>query len=274
MSNQVLCPYCNSTINATDKFCAHCGEKLEQPQKTFAEQVPAAHKVVCLTCGSVNPLTNAICVSCGSELSIPQQTSQETSLSSIKHASSKKQKVLKTSSSTYVIIAFIAVVVALIVFEFRNSQSSHTHISESDVQKQKTDDMLLSEIASLESALKTDPKNTNTMLQLANKLHDARFFPRAIEAYKNYLKAKPNDADAKVDLGICYFETGDSQQAIKEITSVLKTEPKHQMAMFNLGIIHLSSGNLSEAKKWFKQCVNVDPASTAGLRAQELLQQH
>jgi tetratricopeptide (TPR) repeat protein len=109
---------------------------------------------------------------------------------------------------------------------------------------------------------------------LANSLHDAKFYPRAIETYKKYLTVDPKNHDARVDLGICYFETGNDKQAVIEIETVIKKQPKHQMAVFNLGIIQLSLQNMPEAKKWLKKCVELDPQSTAGLRAQQILQQH
>lgn len=272
MANQIVCPHCKSSINVTDRFCPHCGKKLEQ-----APEVPKELKtIVCSTCGRINSSSNAFCEGCGSELAQKEQIRKEESRQSAKQGTSKKQRAKKTSPSTYILVGFVALVGILIVLEFRNSPATHSHGAEVSVPspEKENDALLLNEIESLENSVKSNPKNSEAMLHLANMLHDAKFFPRAIEAYKNYCKLEPKDADARVDLGICYFELGESEQAIKEIETALKIEPKHQMAMFNMGIIQLSSGNLPESQKWFKKCVDIDPASTAGKRAQELLQQH
>ena len=271
MSNQVVCPHCKSSISVADRFCPHCGKELEQ-----SVEIPKEFRtIVCSTCGRINSSSNAFCEGCGSELVQKGQLHKEESHRSVKQASSKKQRAKKTSPSIYILVGFAVLVGILVVLEVRNSPMAHNHNAEASAPLETENDAsLLNEIASLESAVKSNPKDSEAMLHLANKLHDAKFYPRAIEAYKNYIKLKVKDADARVDLGICYFELGDSEQAIKEIETALKIEPRHQMAMFNLGIIQLSSGNLPEAKKWFKQCVGIDPASTAGKRAQELLQQH
>jgi len=280
MSNQEFCPQCKSPLSSTDKFCPNCGTKVEQEPQSSKSISPDAKSVVCETCGRANPVSSTVCEGCGSELTvnIKQKVQEETHRSA--KPVSKKQKSKEISPlrggkpSTYVIAGFAVLVLVFVVLEFRDSPTSQgTRVNSSSRQTQ-SEPSLLNDIASLENIIKSEPNNSGAMLQLANKLHDAKFFPRAIEAYKSFLKLQPKNTDARVDLGICYFETGDSKQAIQEIESALKLEPKHQMAMFNLGIIHLSSGNLTEAKKWFKKCVDIDPASTAGARAKELLQQH
>ena len=137
-----------------------------------------------------------------------------------------------------------------------------------------TDPAVMQRVNDLEKEVSADPKNAPLVLQFANALHDARFYPRAITQYSNYLKLVPTNLDARVDLGICYFETGETDLAVKTVEQVVKENPKHQMAMFNLGIIHLSSQHLEEAKVWFRRCVELDPQSTAGQKAQQILQQH
>ncbi len=272
MSNQVVCPQCKSSIDAADRFCPHCGKKQEHARNDSKE----LKKVVCSSCGRINSAGNTFCDGCGSELAQKEHGSQEASRQPVKQGASKKLRAKKTSPATYVLIGFAVLAAVLIVLEFRNSPAAHTESAETSAPSQETENnaALLNEIQSLESAVKSDPKNSEAIIHLANKLHDAKFYPRAIEAYKNYLKLEPKNADARVDLGICYFEMENPQQAVKEIESALAIDPKHQMAMFNLGIIQLSSGNLQEAKKWFKQCADIDSATTAGKRAKELLQQH
>ena len=64
------------------------------------------------------------------------------------------------------------------------------------------------------------------------------------------------NANARVDLGICYFESGDTENAISEIKIALKHDKNHQMAMFNLGIINLNIGKIEESKLWFQKQLN------------------
>jgi len=97
---------------------------------------------------------------------------------------------------------------------------------------------------------------------------------QAIIYYKKYLVLNEKDPDARVDLGICYFEQGDKDRAIAEMKRAITYAPKHQLAYFNLGIVTLSSGNLEEAASWFKKCIEVAPGTETARRAQELISQH
>jgi hypothetical protein len=70
---------------------------------------------------------------------------------------------------------------------------------------------LLKEIERLQQVTESNPDDGPSMLRLANLLHDnamadPRLFVRAADAYRKYLALNPKDGDARVDLGICYFE--------------------------------------------------------------------
>jgi Flp pilus assembly protein TadD len=133
---------------------------------------------------------------------------------------------------------------------------------------------LMSDIDALQKTIDANPKDAESLLRLANALHDAKFMPRAIETYKKYLLLKPSDPDARVDMAICYFESGDSPTALKEMQTALKYDPKHQMAMFNIGIVNLNQGNLEQSNEWFRKTIALDPKTQVALRAQQILTQH
>jgi Flp pilus assembly protein TadD, contains TPR repeats len=130
------------------------------------------------------------------------------------------------------------------------------------------------EIQALEKDVTSHPNDMVLTLQLANSLHDGLFYERAIPYYKMFLAKNPSDANARVDLGICYKELGNFSEAKKEMKEALKYVPKHLHANFNLGIVCLSEGNLHEANEWFRKTVALDPTSEVGKRAQQLLTQH
>jgi hypothetical protein len=135
----------------------------------------------------------------------------------------------------------------------------------------------------LEAAVAAQPTDAAAVLRLANALHDNGMVPRAIDQYRRYLTMRPGDADARVDLGICYDQLGmvDSVradqyylQAIKEMETALKVTPNHQPAAFNLGIVNLHRGQLEESNAWLKKAVALNKSSELGMRAQQILQQH
>jgi tetratricopeptide (TPR) repeat protein len=192
------------------------------------------------------------------------------------HTKSKSSELPSWLRSLLIAFAlFGAVVITIEVMQMPSGTvQQNTEQHQHDESTSTTDPSVIERITQLEKATAADPSNADLNLQFANALHDAKFFPRAIESYKKVLALDPKNYDARVDLGICYYETGSNAQAVKEIETVIKQQPKHQMAMFNLGIIQLSSQNMDEAKKWLKKCIELDPQSTAGLRAQQILQQH
>lgn len=277
MTSVRYCPHCGESISVEDKFCAHCGKKINLSDPSAEAASATTSTVVCSTCGRVNTSSVQLCVGCGSELTaVP-----EVVLSSKEPARQSKKKSKKNgaklSLANYVVVLFFILIAIIVGVEYVNTPApvKQPQVSNSaQEQTHTTDPAVLNTIKNLEEQVKANPKESETLLQLANALHDAKFYPRAIETYKSFLQLKPNHADARVDMAICYFETGDASRAIQEIESVVKKAPKHQMALFNLGVIHLSSGNMDEAKKWLQKATDIDPSSSAGQRAQELLHQH
>ncbi|MCW8802803.1 MAG: tetratricopeptide repeat protein, partial [Ignavibacteriaceae bacterium] len=132
----------------------------------------------------------------------------------------------------------------------------------------------LDEIADLESKINTNPDDMESTLHLAHLLQDSGLLEKAIANYKKYLVKYPENADARVDMAICYYNLGDNTTAISEMETALKYQPKHQIAHLNLGIVNLTARNIEASKKWFRKTADLDPNSEAGKRAQELLSSH
>ena len=59
---------------------------------------------------------------------------------------------------------------------------------------------------------------------------------QAIRYFERYLGVNPHDNDAKVDLAVLYFYTGQADRAIQVVGGVLKTDKSHVKANYNLGI--------------------------------------
>jgi Tfp pilus assembly protein PilF len=94
---------------------------------------------------------------------------------------------------------------------------------------------------------------------------------------------RPNDPDARTDLGMTYFQYAQIdtargvvlfQQAASEMETAFANSPRHQTSAFNLGVVNLHMGNLEESNKWFMKAVEIDKNSDLGIRAQKILSQH
>jgi tetratricopeptide (TPR) repeat protein len=132
----------------------------------------------------------------------------------------------------------------------------------------------LPQIEELEKRIAADPKDVKLVLQLANLLQDAKFYDKAIQNYKTYLAQMPNDPDALVDLGICYYDIGQYAEATSYMMKALQVDPKHVLGHFNLGIVALRQGKMKEANEWFRKTIELAPESPAGRQAKQFIEQH
>jgi lipoprotein NlpI len=129
-------------------------------------------------------------------------------------------------------------------------------------------------INELEEKIKLNPEDHKSLLELAHLKNDSGLFEQAIINYKAYLELHPDDADARIDMGVCYFNLRDFENAKNEMLKALEYSPKHQIGHLNLGVVTLSAGNLAESKEWFNKTIDIDPTTDVAKRAEELLKSH
>jgi tetratricopeptide (TPR) repeat protein len=290
---RLVCSECGNELSRGDRFCTKCGSRIDDgTQHTEAS-------LTCEICGHVNTHTGAYCEACGAKL--PGATlAGQSRAEKLPAAASKKKKSLSGKAEPFRLqprhyaagVVLIALLGYFMYLEFQRDTGGDVHAgmqvptaagSSSPPPKE-----ILDAIERLEMQVKENPTNDGARLLLANALHDAgmhdpRMLPRAIDAYKQYLMKKPNDPNARVDLGICYFELGKLDttrsgslfsMAINEMESAVKISPTHQSGAFNLGIVYLYAGNMKESNKWFKKAIELNPESDLGKRAKEILDQH
>jgi tetratricopeptide (TPR) repeat protein len=139
------------------------------------------------------------------------------------------------------------------------------------------------DLTPLEQAVVANPNDQTALLALANGLHDSRNWARAISTYEKYLEKDPGNPDARVDMGICYFELAKQDpgkageyygKAVATMQAALQGHPDHQPAAFNLGVVNLQMGNIEESTEWLKRAVDLGKSSPLGQRAQRMLEQH
>lgn len=132
----------------------------------------------------------------------------------------------------------------------------------------------IQKINDLEAKVKANPNDHQTLLELAHLRMDSGFYEQAIQNYKTYLEHHPEDADVRIDMGVCYFNLRDFNTAITEMEKALQYQPNHQIGHLNLGVVNLNAGNIEKAKEYFKRAVEINPNSEAGKKAQQLLTSH
>jgi tetratricopeptide (TPR) repeat protein len=244
----------------------------------------ASTTVPCRLCGSENPSDSEYCASCGAVLKTEagegriahrgERKSEEARQRARADHRPQEQRHQSGKVPQGRIIAIFGglLVVGVIIIGITRNQ---TKTMQSGAGSQSTvSPTLVQDIERLRERVEADSTDSEAILKLANLLHDGKFLDQAIIYYKKYLALNKKDADARVDLGICYFESGDKDRAIAEMKEALTYAPNHQLAHFNLGIVNLASGNLEAATEWFKKCIAINPQTETARRAEELIKQH
>lgn len=227
------------------KFCPECGVKLEQDYK--------------------------FCPECGFDLK-----KNKSSKPNIKQPVQTQTKGLNTGTIIGLFGGIIAVVVLLLYLSgiFDSPKLPVQQIQGNQQQESGVDLNRMNEINNLEEQVKANPGDLQKLLQLAHMKNDAGLPQQAVINYRQYLEKNPSDADARVDMGVCYYVLHDYKTAISEMKTALKYQPDHQIAHLNLGIVNFAAGNTAESKEWLKKTVDLNPNSDVGKRAQELLNSH
>jgi len=237
-------------------------------------------KLVCGGCGAALKGGEGTCPACGATLTYPGGMKRAKQEESRKPAPKREGRKVEP----WIVVAGIAVIVLLVVVVTMNRDSGQSSPAVSSSPAQATPPAApMVNLAPLEQAVRDNPGDPAAVLQLANGLHDARDWNRAIDTYQMYLTKVPGNPDARVDMGICYFELAQLSpskageyfnKAITEMEAALKKSPGHQSATFNLGIVNLQMGNTEKSNTWFKRTAAIDSTSPLGQRARRILEQH
>ncbi len=96
------------------------------------------------------------------------------------------------------------------------------------------------------AALKVDPKNFKTLVDLGNMYYDNHVYKDAIDYYSRAVELKPDDYNVRTDLGTSYWYSGQPQKAVVEYERALKAKPGYGPTLMNLGVVRLEG--LKDAK--------------------------
>jgi len=239
MSNPKFCPQCGYKLDKEFNFCPECGAKLSNK---------------------------------------PPDKNKKNVKATLDKSNADASKNLSPKVIYGILIGGIAIIAIIIytsgildsatVIEPANNFPEQTDVS-SGVNLNN-----MQAINDLEEKIKQNPEDYASILELAHLQNDSGLYDAAIINYKTYLAKNPEDADARVDMGACYFNLQDYPSAIKEMETALKYAPNHQIAFLNLGVVNLTAGNLEKSKEWLQKAYDINPNNEVGQRAEQLLKNH
>jgi cytochrome c-type biogenesis protein CcmH/NrfG len=278
---KISCGACGAPLEGGSAVCGKCGEKVELPAGLAGTDAPSLPQT-CPVCGHTNSPAGRYCESCGATLG--RAPAPKRAAAAPRPAGRRIEGwKLATGGAVVVLVALFGYLEwsrtpATTGGEVQQAQPSQTGSMEPPME----------EVRRLRDAVRANPGSADDLLRLANRLHDMglqapSLLPEAIDTYGKYLRLKPADPNARVDLGICYFELGrtDSLQSgelfrssVREMETAIRSAPTHQPAAFNLGVVTLFMGDTEASTKWFRKTIELGPETELGRRAKNLLAQH
>lgn len=281
--NIVLCDVCGEETPADKGECGSCGAILTGKEKHVS--APESEVPVSKT-EAPKPAANM-----EQKKPVQQQKAQPKAKPPVRQGNKQKQKApaaitpagnkQAVSPLQIALLVIGLIVIALLILQFTGVfDTSPALVNNAQQQQAMQGDSTgisldqLNAINAMESEVQKDTTNTERIIQLAHLLNDSGFNEKAIRYYKMYLRSKPGDADAIVDMGVCYFKLKDYITAKAVMRRGLKVNPAHQIANFNLGIINLSAGYPDSAKIWWQKTVDLGPETEIAKKAKQLLNSH
>lgn len=272
----ITCGQCGQRLTIKDTVCPQCNSPVD-----FSVVEPSG-PIVCKACGQTNDPKAQFCQACGVRLGAPPPP---------KHKQPKPPKSSKPQASEkrkdywpYVaVVATLALVAVVVYTEWFSSTPASSSSAAKDFPSAQAPKVSAKDIETARQAADANPDDMSLRLRLANMQQDAGFYLPAIENYKKYLTKEGTDANAKVDMGVCYYNLGltdsvhafdDYSAAVKEIRQAFSAVPSHQPAAFNLGIVFLQMGEMDSSNAWFKRAAAINGQTDLGKRAQKILEEH
>jgi len=91
--------------------------------------------------------------------------------------------------------------------------------------------------APLLEKLKTDPNNTDLLVQVGKIYNSTHQFKEAAGYYDKALQADPRNVGIRTEMASCLYYNGDVDEAINQLQQALRYDPKDANSLFNLGMI-------------------------------------
>jgi len=106
---------------------------------------------------------------------------------------------------------------------------------------------VMQQLATLKETIAKNPNDVDALVQLGGMYMDAAKFPQAAE-YLERAVAIRDDATVRMDLGVCYKQTGQLDRALTEFQRAATMAPEQWQPLFNEAIVLIDLHRTDEAK--------------------------
>jgi len=114
-------------------------------------------------------------------------------------------------------------------------------------------------IALKDSALEDYKKTADYWFYLGVAYGDLGMYKESIEAYKQAIRIKPDDAEAHNNLGVAYGDLGMYKEEVEAYKQAIRIDPDYAKAHYNLGLSYLLLNDRGSALEQYKILKGLDP---------------
>ena len=118
----------------------------------------------------------------------------------------------------------------------------------------------MARVNELTSKIKQNPKDFDSIVQLANIDFDQKQFDDAINLYKKALEIRPDALNVRTDMGTAMFYLNRYDDALATFKQSLVSNPNDAQTLFNLGVAMLHGKNDPQgALQYWDKLVETNP---------------
>jgi cytochrome c-type biogenesis protein CcmH/NrfG len=118
----------------------------------------------------------------------------------------------------------------------------------------------MARVRELTAKIKQNPRDFDSIVELANLNFDQKNYTDAINLYKNALQIRPDDLQVETDMGTAMFYQNRFDDAIAQFQQILQKDPKNAQALFNLGVTMLHGKNdPKRALEYWERMIDANP---------------
>jgi cytochrome c-type biogenesis protein CcmH/NrfG len=118
----------------------------------------------------------------------------------------------------------------------------------------------MARVQELSAKIKQNPRDFDSIVELANLNFDQKNYGDAVNLYKTALEVRPDALNVRTDMGTAMFYQERFDDAIAEFQQVLQSDSKNAQALFNLGVTMLHGKNdPKRALEYWERMIATNP---------------
>jgi len=118
----------------------------------------------------------------------------------------------------------------------------------------------MARVQGLTAKIKQNPRDFDSIVELANLNFDQKSYGDAVKLYKTALEIRPDALNVRTDMGTAMFYQERFDDAIAEFQQVLQSDPKNAQALFNMGVTMLHGKNdPKRALEYWERMIATNP---------------